>query len=281
MGRVITIALFVVIFLIGLSVLLYPAIGDYYNSQKHVQAVGEYFEAVQNLSEVDYTNILEAAREYNERLRRMPNRFNMTDDERSEYNSLLDPSGRGAMGTLEIEVIDIHLPIYHGTDEGVLQIGLGHLEGSSLPVGGLGTHAAITGHRGLPSSTLLTNLDRVVIGDTFKLHILGMTLEYKVDQFSTVLPNETASLAIVADADYCTLVTCTPYGINTHRLLVRGYRIAGSDGEEIVRPALVPTEAHILHDARAALLIFVPVTLAVLVVLFIRLRRVYGRGKKR
>jgi len=281
MRRVITIALFVVIFLSGLSVLLYPAISDYYNSLKHEQVVEEYFKAVAQLSQFDYTEILEAAREYNDRLRRNPSRFIMTSEQRAEYLSLLDPSGRGAIGTLEIEVINVKLPIFHGTDEGVLQVGLGHLEGSSLPVGGPGTHAVITGHRGLPSSTLLTNLDRLVIEDTFSLRILNETLIYRVDQIIVVEPNDISALAIEDGADYCTLVTCTPYGINTHRMLVRGHRIDKESADKFVRPSRIPPEARVLSGARAALLMIVPAAIVVLVVLFIRLRRVYGRGIKR
>ena len=280
MGRVITIALFVVIFLAGLAVILYPAVSDYINSQKHTRTVDEYLKAVENLSEWDYTELLEAAHEYNRKLLKKPNRFVMTAEDMAEYKSLLDPSRLGVMGMLEIEEIDIYLPIYHGTDEGVLQIGLGHLEGTSLPVGGLGTHAVITGHRGLPSSTLLTSLDRVILGDTFTIKVLGETLIYRVDQITVVEPHETAALAIDLNEDYCTLVTCTPYGINTHRMLVRGYRLDGSAGG-FVRPSHIPPEARILSDARSALLLIVPAFFAELVILFIRLRRVYGRGKKR
>jgi sortase A len=205
----------------------------------------------------------------------------MTEDDLAEYMSLLNPLGLDAIGTLEIEVINVHLPIFHGTGEGVLQAGLGHLEGSSLPIGGQGTHAVITGHRGLPSSTLLTNIDRLVLGDTFKIHVLNEELTYKVDQILIVEPTDTTALAIFPDADYCTLVTCTPYGINTHRLLVRGHRVANEETEDNTQTKHILTEARVINRPIAALLIIVPATLAVLVILFIRLRRVYGRGKKR
>ena len=281
MRRVITIALFVVIFLAGFSVLLYPVISDYLNSLKHIRTVAEYIQAVESLSEDDYTEILKAAHEYNDRLRSKSNRFIMTEEELAEYNSLLDPTGLGVIGTLYIEAIDIYLPIFHGTNESVLQVGLGHLEGSSLPVGGPGTHAVITGHRGLPSSTLLSNLDRLVYGDTFNVRVLGETLIYRVDQITVVLPNETGALSILPDEDHCTLVTCTPYSINTHRMLVRGYRVDGNAGDEFVRPSRIPAEARIFTGARAALLLIVPAMLTELTILFIRLRRVYGRGKKR
>ena len=281
MRRALVVALFVVIFLVGLSILLYPVVSDYINSRSHTQTIHDYFEAIKTLDQQDFTELFKAAHEYNERLLRKPNRFIMTEEEIAEYKSLLNPLGLGAIGTLEIEEIDIHLPIFHGTDEGVLQAGLGHLEGSSLPVGGMGTHVVITGHRGLPSSTLLTNLDKLIVGDTFKVNVLNETLIYRVDQIIEVEPHETAALAIDPNADYCTLVTCTPYGINTHRLLVRGYRIDGDSAEVFVRPERIPSEVRIFSNARAALLAIVPAAIVILAVLFIRLRRVYGRGKKR
>jgi len=279
MRRKLIVALFVIIFLTGLSVMLYPMVSDLINSQKQSDSVKQYFQVVESLSQQDFTEMFEAARQYNERLPRKPSRFSMTDDEQIEYRSLLNPAGLGAMGTLEIEILDIHLTIFHGTDEGVLQIALGHLEGSSFPVGGPGTHAVITGHRGLPSSTLLTNLDRLVIGDTFKINVLNETLIYRVDQTLIVEPHEMTELAIVPDADLCTLVTCTPYGINTHRLLVRGVRVE-SGGETFERPAQIPSGARVLTGARASLLLIIPAMVIVLAILFIRLRRVYGRGNK-
>ncbi|MCL2151539.1 MAG: class C sortase [Oscillospiraceae bacterium] len=281
MSRVLAIAVFVVIFIVGLSVLIYPAVSDYYNSQRHVRTVEQYSKAVENLSERDYTGYLEAAREYNEGLSRKPNRFIMSQEEMDEYMGLLDPSGLGVMGMLEIEVINIRLPIYHGTGEGSLQAGLGHLEGSSLPVGGPGTHAVITGHRGLPSSTLLTNMDRVIIGDKFSVTVLSEKLTYRVDQIVTVLPNETSALAIVSGADYCTLVTCTPIGINTHRLLVRGHRVDNDEDDASYKgPTRIISDARVLKGARASLLLIVPAILVILAKLFIRLRKTYGRGKK-
>jgi len=280
MSRVLAIALFVVVFLVGLSILLYPVVSDYFNSLDQSRAIRQYFSSLENLSDRDYSELFEAAHEYNEGLLRKSNRFVMNAEELAEYMSLLNPTGMNIIGTLEIDVIDVHLPIYHGTDEGVLQIALGHLEGSSLPVGGLGTHAVITGHRGLPSSTLLTNLDRMAIGDTFKINVLRETLTYMVDQMIIVEPHETAELAIVAGSDYCTLVTCTPYGINTHRLLVRGRRVSSDGSVMLDRPINVQSGARLLTDARAALILIVPAMLALLAILFIRLRRIYGRGNK-
>jgi len=281
MRRVLTIALFVVIFLVGLAVMLYPAVSDYYNSRRHILAIDSYITAVKNLSLQDYDEMLQAAHDYNRRLLTKQNRFVLTEEDYSEYRGLLDPTGLGIMGTMEIEVINVRLPIYHGTNEGVLQIGLGHLEGSSLPVGGPGTHSVITGHRGLPSSTLLQRLDRIIPGDVFRISALGEKLAYRVDQIIIVKPHETSSLVIVPDADYCTIVTCTPYAINTHRLLVRGYRIANTEADVYIRPSRIPPDARTLTGARAAMLLVVPVIFVELAILFIRLRRVYGRGKRR
>jgi len=281
MSRVLIIALFVVVFLAGLTVLLYPVVSDFFNAREQSRAIEQYFGVVDSLSDQDYAEILEAAHEYNARLRSKKNRFNMSEEDLAEYKSLLNPTGLDVIGMLEIEIINVRLPIFHGTDQGVLQIALGHLEGSSLPVCGPGTHAVITGHRGLPSSTLLTNLDRIVLGDTFTIKVLNETLIYRVDQIVIVEPHETTALAIVAEADYCTLVTCTPYGINTHRMLVRGHRVGGETAEVFIKPAQIPSDARVLNDARAALLLVVPATIVILAVLFIRLRRVYGRGKKR
>jgi len=280
MRRVLIIALFALIFIAGLSILLYPTVSDYINSLSQTRAVEEYFSVVKNLSERDYTELIEAARKYNEDLPRKPSRFTMTQEEDAEYRILLNPTGFGAIGTLEIDVIDIHLPIYHGTDESVLQIGLGHLEGTSLPIGGPGTHAVVTGHRGLPSSTLLTNLDRMEIGDTFRINVLNETLVYKVDQKVIVEPREMAELAIVAGAAYCTLVTCTPYGINRHRMLVRGKRVAGDGTGLAGRLEFIPSGARVLTGARAALLLIAPTATTATIILFIRLRRIYGRGKR-
>jgi len=278
MGRVLAIALFILIFLAGLSVLLYPVISDSINSRRQEESVAQYFRAIESLTPQDFTELFEAAHEFNEGLRSRQNRFTMSDEEDRHYRSLLNPVGTGAIGTLEIDIIDVHLTIYHGTDEGVLQVGLGHLEGSSLPVGGPGTHAVISGHRGLPSSILLRNLDRMRIGDTFNIRVLGETLTYMVDNIIIVLPHEMEELAINADADYCTLVTCTPYGINTHRLLVRGQRIENPGEETFYRPFILSSGARVLTGPRAVLLLLIPAVILVAVVLFIRLRRINKRG---
>jgi len=210
--------------LIGVSVLLYPAISKYVNAQNQTRTVAKYFDEVAGMDDAETRAILQAAREYNEKLLGQTTRFRFTKAEETEYLKQLD-AGNGIMGILEINKIKVKLPIYHGTEDGVLQIGIGHMQGTSLPVGGIGTHAFITGHRGVPSSKLLSDLDEMAVGDLFELYILGETLTYRVDDIKTVLPFQVRSLDIDRGMDYCTLVTCTPYGVNSHRLLVRGHRV--------------------------------------------------------
>lgn len=221
-----TTIILVAVFLIGLSVLLYPTVADLWNSRTQSRAVAGYTDSVGDMTPQDYTQTLKDARDYNKWLAELPYPLATVTEEENGYGQLLNVGGNGVMGYLEIAAIGVKLPIYHGTTEGVLQVGIGHMLGSSLPVGGLGTHAVLTGHTGLPSSKILTDLDRLQIGDWFDIHVLGDVLRYRVDQILTVEPHETESLAIDGAQDYATLVTCTPYGINSHRLLVRGSRIA-------------------------------------------------------
>jgi len=210
--------------LITLSVLLYPFVANYINSNSQTRVVARYIDDVAAMDGGNAQALLEEAHEYNRDLLRKKKRFQFTAEETLRYKSLLN-TGREVMGILAIDKLDIKLPIYHGTDEGVLQVGLGHMQGTSLPVGGAGTHAFITGHRGLPSSKLLTNLDKMAEGDAFVLYVLSETMTYQVDFIQTVEPQVVEALDIDPDMDYCTLVTCTPYGVNTHRLLVRGRRV--------------------------------------------------------
>lgn len=217
--------LLLLIFLAGLSLLLYPTISDYWNSFHQSRAIASYVDTVAELDDDAYQEIWEQAQAYNAALPRDDTRFVPSEEEIAYYDTLLNVSGNGIMGYLEIPSIEVTLPVYHGTDEEVLQVAVGHIEGSSLPVGGPGTHSVISGHRGLPSATLLTDLDQLEIGDVFMLHVLDETLTYEVDQIHIVEPDDVSYLAIEEGEDLCTLVTCTPYGINTHRLLVRGHRI--------------------------------------------------------
>ncbi|MCH9276440.1 class C sortase [Bifidobacterium amazonense] len=218
-------AFFAVVLVVGVGLLAYPSVTDWWNRMHQSRAVATYIEQTEDLSQAKKTAMLTAAREYNEQLLSVSDRWRLTDEQKKEYESILDVSGTGIMGYVTIPKLKVRFPVYHGTDEGVLQIAIGHLEGSSLPVGGASTHAVVSGHTGLPSAKLLTGLDTLVKGDTFAFHVLDETYTYQVDQISVVLPNELDKLNIEDGKDYATVVTCTPYGVNTHRLLVRGHRI--------------------------------------------------------
>ncbi len=220
----------VLILLIGLGVLLYPTISDWWNSMHATQAISSYVEAVDDLSEKEKEEMLRAARKYNASRPNGAN-FGLTDEEYLEYESLLDITGTGIMGYIQIPSIGVNLPVYHGVEESVLQIAVGHVPGSSLPVGGKRTHAVLSGHRGLPSAKLFSELDKLTEGDVFTVTVLDRVITYQADQIRIVLPEETDELSIVNGKDYCTLVTCTPYGINTHRILLRGHRIKNINGD--------------------------------------------------
>ena len=220
---------FVLIFLVGLSLLLYPSVSDYWNSFHQSRALAEYSSQVEELDKEAYDQMWAKAEAYNQTLLSDPDRFTMTEEEQAEYDDLLNVSDIGIMGSIEIPAIDCSLPIYHGTQESVLQVAVGHLEGSSLPTGGKGTHCVLTGHRGLPRARLFTDLDKLKKGDFFVLKVLDRTMTYEVDQILTVDPYDMSALEIDPEQDYCTLATCTPYGINTHRLLVRGHRVENQE----------------------------------------------------
>ena len=266
----------ILIFIVGLAFLFYPAFSDYYNSKTQSRAVASYNEAVNKMSEQDLSMFWDAAYLYNSRLDNKLDRFIFSDEDLQEYNSLLNITTGGIMGTLEIEVINVKLSIYHGTSEGVLQIGTGHFEGSSLPVGGPGSHSVITGHRGLPSAALLTNLDRMEIGDTFALHVLNESIWYQVDQITVVEPTDLSELDIMPDMDLCTLVTCTPLGVNSHRLLVRGHRVDGPDAAKPIR-TVIRTEAGRIKVIMPILFIVLPITVVVAIIWLVRLNRRLGK----
>ncbi len=231
-----TILLFVVLFA-GLALLLYPSISDYWNQYHQTQAVATYTHDLELEAGEDYADEWAAARAYNERLLAQDTigRLIMTNEERAEYQALLNVSGNGILGVIEIPEIAVMLPLYHSTQSEVLQVAVGHIEGTSLPTGGMGTHAAFSAHRGLPSAKLFTNLDQLTYGDLFTLNILDEVLTYEVDQILIVEPHEIDALQIDPNADLCTLVTCTPYGINSHRLLVRGHRVETSTAQQSAR----------------------------------------------
>lgn len=264
-----TIAL-VLVFFVGLSVLLYPTISDYWNSFHQSRAIATYADSVADMDEQDYDEMWRAAQEYNEKLFETGHGLGLKKKEKKEYNKLLDVSGTGIMSYIEIPRINCSLPIYHGTDEGVLQIAVGHIEGSSLPVGGLSTHCVLSGHRGLPSAKLFSNLDKLEEGDVFMIRTLDQTLTYEVDQIRIVLPDEVDDLKIEEGKDLCTLVTCTPYGINTHRLLVRGHRVENREESEAVR---VTADAMQVDSRIVAVCIAVPILIILLIGVFAGGRR--------
>jgi sortase A len=266
------------VFLVGLAVLLYPVVSDYINALHQSRVIVEYNESVARVDGARYAEILDEARAYNERLVGKNNRFVMSEEEREEYNALLRVSDSGVMGYLEIPSIRVKLPIYHGTGEGVLQVGIGHLEGSSLPIGGEGTHAVVTGHRGLPSSTLLTDLNKLTEGDLFIFTVLGEVLTYETDRALTVEPDEMDALELDPDMDLATLVTCTPYGINSHRLLVRGHRV-DNVAEDDVRIVYVPADEGIIDIRLAIAISAAPALMGILIGKLIKRRQRKERTK--
>lgn len=260
----------IVVFFVGLSVLLYPTVSDYWNSLHQSRAIATYSDAVEEMDTSDYERMWAEADAYNEKLYESGHGLGLKKKEKKEYNNLLNVSGTGIMSYIEIPKIKCSLPIYHGTDEGVLQIAIGHIEGSSLPVGGVNTHCVLSGHRGLPSAKLFSNLDKLEEGDIFMIRTLDQTLTYEVDQIRIVLPDEVDDLKIEEGKDLCTLVTCTPYGINTHRLLVRGHRVANREEAEAVR---VTADAMQVDNRIVAACIAVPVLLILLAGIFVSGRR--------
>ncbi len=250
--------------LAGFSLLLYPTVSDYWNSKRQSTAIAKYEDTVKELDESEYEEILEEAREYNDWLAERDGDFNLTDEELERYYSTLSFANDGLMGYIEIPTIDVKLPIYHGTSSDVLNVGVGHIEGSSLPVGGESSHCVLLAHRGLPSAKLFTNLDKLTIGDVFTLRTLNETLTYEVDQILITEPDDTSALGIEQGKDYCTLVTCTPYGINTQRLLVRGHRIENPDGDD---ETYVTSEARQIQPAVVAPFAAIPFILALMLLL--------------
>ena len=264
-GNLITVFL-VLVLLAGLSLLLYPSVSDYWNSFHQTRAIASYSEQVAKLDQDQYDKLWEAAREYNDSLLGRANAYLLSEKQKEQYGNLLNVSGQGVMGYIEIPEINCSLPIYHGTDEAVLQIAVGHLEWTSLPTGGESTHCVLSGHRGLPSAKLFTNLDKMTEGDIFMLRVLDEVLTYEVDQILIVEPQETEALQIAEGKDYCTLVTCTPYGVNTHRLLVRGHRIDNIEEAKTVR---VTADAVQIEPLLVAPVVAIPILLMLLIVLML------------
>ena len=261
--------LLVLIFFVGLAVMLYPTISDYINQRNQTRVVNSYAQQVDGLSDADYTAYFDAADVFNQEIAADPDALYHA-DRFSTYSITLDVTGTGIMGYITIPRIGVELPIYHGTSDAVLQVAAGHLEGTSLPVGGESTHAVISAHRGLPSAKLFTNLDQLEVGDTFTITVLDRVLTYEVDKISIVLPTETDELKIAEGKDYVTLMTCTPYGINTHRLLVRGRRVETPDQYKHLR---VTAEALKIEPIIVAPIMALPMLLILLIGMLISTRK--------
>ncbi len=259
----------IIVFIGGLSLLLYPAASNYWNSLHQSRAVAGYAKDVSKLDKKEYESIWNKAKNFNATMRRRMNAFILSDEEVDMYNSMLNVNGSGIMGYIEIPKIGCSLPIYHGTSDEVLQVAIGHLEWTSLPVGGENTHTVLSGHRGLPSARLFTDLDRMSEGDVFMLRILDELFTYEVDQILIVEPKEVGSLSIVEGKDLCTLITCTPYGVNSHRLLVRGHRI--ENAEEVVDIRVV-SDAMEVEELIVAIVIATPMILLLLIWITIKYR---------
>lgn len=261
--------LLILVLLAGLSLLLYPSFSDYWNSFHQSRAIATYTEQVANMEQDRYEDYRSQAQRFNEQVylrQRSGNPFLLEDQELADYEELLDVTGVGIMGYIQIPSLDVSLPIYHGTSDTVLQIAVGHLDWTSLPVGGESTHCVLSGHRGLPSAKLFTNLDKLSVGDTFLMQVLDEVLTYEVDQILIVEPHETQALMIEEGKDYCTLVTCTPYGINSHRLLVRGHRIETVEEAKAIR---IPADAVQIEPLLVAPLLSLPILLILLIGLLI------------
>jgi len=266
----------VIVLILGVMILLYPTVSDYWNSFHQSRAIASYLEEIENIDPVNYEREWARAEQYNEALLNKPNRFVLSDEDYAEYETLLNLTGSGIMGYIEIPKINCSLPVYHGTDEAVLQIAVGHIEGTSLPTGGPGTHTVLSGHRGLPSARLFTDLDQMEEGDLFVIRVMDRVMTYMVDQVLIVLPEEMDGLAIDPDEDYCTLVTCTPYGINSHRLLVRGRRTDNVEMEQIIK---VVSDATQIKPILVAPVLAAPMLLVLLVWMMISTGRKQRRRK--
>lgn len=249
---------------VGIGLIAYPSVANWWNSYHQTRAVASYASAVSEMSHEEYDKILNEASEYNKRLAESGILWRMNVEEQGEYNSILNVTESGIMGYIDISKIHVQLPIYHGTDDAILQVAVGHITGSSLPVGGETSHCIISGHRGLPSAKLFTDIDKLVVGDTWTINVLDQTLTYEVDQIRVVLPSDLSDLQMESGKDYCTLVTCTPYGVNSHRLLVRGHRIPNAQGN-----ARVTADALQIEPIYVAPFIAGPIILILIIVLII------------
>lgn len=260
-----------IILVVGLAVMAYPSFSDWWNSFHQSQAIASYSEAVEKTDPKQIEAMLQAAHEYNDRLAANPGRFSaMSPEERAEYESLLNLEGNGIIGVINIPIIGVNLPVYHGVEESVLQVAIGHIEASSLPVGGPSTHTVVSGHRGLPSAKLFTDLDKLKEGDVFTFTVLNQKITYEIDQIHIVEPTDMSDLEIVEGEDLATLITCTPYGINTHRMLVRGHRV---ENESV--SVVVPATAVQIPNYMAIIAVAIPILFVYLLgtLIYYRFRR--------
>lgn len=253
------------VFFIGLSVMLYPAISSYWNTRTQSAAIVDYEKMLENIKPEDYTKIFEEVDNYNIKLGKL-NYPLLEYNSIGNYLDILDITNTGMIGYLSIDVIGLQIPVYHTTNDSVLSIAAGHLEGSSFPVGGIGTHTVVSAHRGLPTATLFTNLDHLEIGDTFEFSVLDRKLTYQVDQIKIVDPTDTADLLIQKDSDYATLLTCTPYGINTHRLLVRGRRIETISEKTIT----IKSDAHRIDPLIITPIVALPILFTLMIIVLLK-----------
>ena len=279
MKKHITTILLILVLLIGMSLILYPSISNWWNETRSSKVISDYTELVAELDDDEYDRMWSEAVAYNAGRADAVNPYLLSPEQKQMYHSVLNLGGNGVMGYIEIPSIGVSLPIYHTVNEDILQVAAGHLEWSDLPVGGEGTHCVLSGHRGLPSAKLFTDLDELKVGDVFMLRILDNLLTYEVDQILIVEPDDTKDLRREEGHDLCTLVTCTPYGVNTHRLLVRGHRIENTPETTVIR---VTANAVQMDSMVVALIVAVPMILVAMMILMVgsgrRNKRKYRRG---
>ena len=259
-----TTIIMILFFFMGLLILLYPSISSYYNEKVGSKSIANYELLLSKYNKEDYTEILDKAYKYNDQLKEINSPL-IFHKKIKGYSNILNINNDGMMGYLTIDKIKVELPIYHGTSENVLSKAVGHLEGTSFPIGGIGTHSVLSAHRGLPSSKLFTDLDKLEIGDTFTITILNQLLTYEIDKIKIVSPNEVKDLEIDEQKDYITLLTCTPYGINTHRLLVRGKRI-----ENTKEKIYITTEAFKISNLIVTPLVALPIIFTLLLIIIFK-----------
>lgn len=270
MKKHITNIILFIFLLIGLGLLMYPFVSNYWNTLHQSKAIATYVDEIKNIDENKYEKILNEARNYNDKLLRKKTRWNLTIEEQQEYNNILKISSTGVIGYIEIPQINVSLPIYHTVSDEVLQVAIGHIPGTSFPIGGKGTHCVLSGHRGLPSAKLFTDLDKLIVGDIFMIRVLDETLTYEIDQILIVEPTDISSLEIDVEKDYCTLITCTPYGVNSHRLLLRGHRIENLEVEKEIK---IVSEAIQIDPIIIAPILATPILLILLFILLFKKRK--------